>query len=113
MKERGAAYRRPQRYENIVMPKNSAVGVVLGGLSFVLAFAVVWYIWWLAIAAAVMVVLAVIGFSSDDDKDTLVPADEIERVESRRLDDLARAPRAVSDREPASMPGPPLPGSVS
>jgi cytochrome o ubiquinol oxidase subunit I len=113
MKERGVAYQRPQRYEDILMPKNSVIGVVLGGLSFVIAFAVIWYIWWLAIAAAVAAVLAVIVFSSDDDKDMLLPADEIERIESRRLDELARAPRAPSGEEPVSMPGSPLPGTVS
>jgi cytochrome o ubiquinol oxidase subunit 1 len=113
MKERGVAYQRPQRYEDIVMAKNGAIGVTLGGLSFVLAFAVVWYIWWLAIAAAVLAVLAVVGFSSNDDVDTLLPADEIERIEVRRLDELARLPRAGTEEEPSALPGSPLPGIVS
>jgi cytochrome o ubiquinol oxidase subunit 1 len=113
MKERGVAYQRPQRYVDIVMPKNSAIGVILGGLSFVLAFAVVWYMWWLAIVAAVLAVLAVIGFSSNDDRDMLLPAGEIERIESRRLDDVARAPRAASGEETSALPGSPLAGTVS
>jgi cytochrome o ubiquinol oxidase subunit 1 len=113
MRERGVAYQRPPSYEDIVIPKNSTIGVVLGGLSFVLAFAVVWYIWWLAIAAAVAAILAVVGFSSDDDKDTLLPADEVERIESRRLDDLARAPSAAASDEPLSAPGSPLPETAS
>jgi cytochrome o ubiquinol oxidase subunit 1 len=95
------------------MPKYGAIGVALGGLSFVLAFAVVWYIWWLAIAAAVLAVLAVVGFSSNDDVDTLLPADEIERIEVRRLDELARLPRAGTEEEPSALPGSPLPGIVS
>jgi cytochrome o ubiquinol oxidase subunit 1 len=95
------------------MPKNSAIGVILGGLSFVLAFAVVWYMWWLAIVAAVLAVLAVIGFSSNDDRDMLLPADEIERIESRRLDDVARAPRAASGEGTSALPGSPLAGTVS
>src|SRR5260370_923932 len=44
MKERGVAYQPPRAYEDIEMPKNSAVGVVLGGLAFVLGFGVVWQI---------------------------------------------------------------------
>ena len=49
MKERGVVYQPPRAYEDIEMPKNSAVGVVLGGLAFVLGFAMVWQIWWLVI----------------------------------------------------------------
>jgi cytochrome o ubiquinol oxidase subunit 1 len=113
MKERGVAYQRPRRYEDIALPKNSSVGVILGGLSFVFAFAIVWYIWWLAIAAAVLVVLAVIAFSSNDDKDTLLPAEEVERIETRRLDELARLPRVETDEGPSALPGSPLPGTVS
>ena len=30
------------------MPKNTGAGVVLAGLSTVLGFALIWYIWWLA-----------------------------------------------------------------
>src|SRR5260370_19408748 len=44
MKERGVAYQPPRASEDIEMPKNSAVAVVLGGLAFVLSFGVVWQI---------------------------------------------------------------------
>jgi cytochrome o ubiquinol oxidase subunit I len=113
MRARGVAYRRPERYEDIVMPKSSTVGVVLGGLSFVLAFAVVWYIWWLAVVAALAAVITVIVFSSDDDRDKLLPADEVAAIESRRFEALARAPRAASSEEVVSAPGAPVPGTAS
>ena len=53
MKERGVAYRRPDRYHDIYMPKSTGAGVVLGVLAFLLGFAMVWHIWWMAIACAV------------------------------------------------------------
>src|SRR5882672_166370 len=34
MKARGAAWRRPERYQDIVMPKSSGAGVMLGALAF-------------------------------------------------------------------------------
>src|SRR5205814_7802717 len=49
MKERGAVFKRPAAYQDIEIPKNTAVGVVVGGLSFLLGFAMVWQIWWLAL----------------------------------------------------------------
>ena len=36
MKERGVAYQRPARYEDIHMPKNSMVGVAMGAFAFAL-----------------------------------------------------------------------------
>jgi cytochrome o ubiquinol oxidase subunit 1 len=112
MKERGVAYQRPARYEDIVMPKNSAIGVVLGGASFVLAFSVVWYIWWLAILAAIVAAVAVIIFSSNDDKDTLLPAEDVAAIEEKRLDELARAPRSMSS-EGGMVAGAPVAGTAS
>ena len=41
--------RRRRAYQDIEIPKNSPVGVIMGGLSFVFGFAMVWWIWWLAI----------------------------------------------------------------
>ena len=35
MKERGVAYQRPAAYEDIHMPKNTLVGVVIGAFAFV------------------------------------------------------------------------------
>ena len=47
MKKRG--YDRPlQGFRPIHMPRNTGAGVVLAGLSTVLGFALIWYIWWLA-----------------------------------------------------------------
>ena len=47
MKKRG--YDRPlEGFRPIHMPKNTGAGVVLAGLSTVLGFALIWYIWWLA-----------------------------------------------------------------
>jgi cytochrome o ubiquinol oxidase subunit 1 len=112
MKERGVAYRRPDRYQDIVMPKNSAFGVVLGALSFLLGFAVIWHIWWLAIACTVLIAITLIVRSSNDDTDYLLPAAEVEAIENRRFQDLARAPRLASG-EGAAVAGAPVPGTAS
>ena len=52
MKKAGTAGRAPARFHDITMPDNSGAGIVLGAMSFVFAFAMVWQIWWLAAVGA-------------------------------------------------------------
>jgi cytochrome o ubiquinol oxidase subunit 1 len=91
MKEKGIAYTQPDRYQDIHMPKNSATGLVLGALAFLFGFAMVWYVWWLAILGAFAMLLAVIARASDDNTDYIVPAAEVQRIEKRRYRQLAAA----------------------
>jgi cytochrome o ubiquinol oxidase subunit 1 len=96
MKARGVAWQRPQRYEDIEMPQNSAAGVVLGALAFLLGFAMVWQIWWLAIACGLGAALTVIVRSSDDEAEYRLPAAEVAKIEDERYRMLAAA-RAQTD----------------
>ncbi|MDL2170016.1 MULTISPECIES: cytochrome o ubiquinol oxidase subunit I [Asaia] len=63
----------------IHMPKNTAAGFFVGAFSFVLGFAAIWYIWWLAALALVGVFATVILRSFNNDVDYYVPVSEIER----------------------------------
>ena len=55
MKRRG--YKRPlEGYKPIHMPKNTGAGIILAGLSAVCAVALIWYVWWLAIASFVIAI---------------------------------------------------------
>ena len=63
MKEKGVAYRRPDQYHDIEMPKNAPHGLIIGALAFVFGFAMIWYIWWLAILAALGMLVTVIARS--------------------------------------------------
>jgi cytochrome o ubiquinol oxidase subunit 1 len=94
MKERGLAYRRPDRYEDIVMPKNTGHGFVIGVLAFVFGFAMIWHIWWLALASFLAIAATVIAKSADDDAYTIIPAAEVERIETLRLRTMPQPSRA-------------------
>ncbi|MEA4858402.1 MAG: cytochrome o ubiquinol oxidase subunit I [Solidesulfovibrio sp.] len=84
MKRRGLAGECPERYEDIEMPKNGWHGFVLGVLSFVFGFAMIWHIWWLAGATFAAMVAVVIARGSDDDTMTVIPAAEVARIEAAR-----------------------------
>ena len=99
MKERGVTSEKLARYHDIELPKNTAKGLIIGGSAFVFGFSVIWYIWWLAILAALGVVLAIIARSVDDDTDYIVPAVEVERIENQR----APVSTSAATRRPPDM----------
>lgn len=68
-------------YEDIHMPRNTGVGVIIGAFAFVLGFALVWDIWWLAIVSAVVMFASVVYRSFDYDIDYYVTAEEVEKIE--------------------------------
>jgi cytochrome o ubiquinol oxidase subunit 1 len=97
MKRRGVAYEKPSRYEDILLPKNTGVGPIMGGTAFVLGFAVVWHIWWLTAASALALLITLILRASNDETEFLLPASEVRRLEEARYETLARAsPTAYS-----------------
>lgn len=91
LKERGEAYKRPAKYEAIHMPKNTGVGTILGVLMSIWAFALVWHIWWLAIGGFAASVIVYIAYTFSDDTDYYIPAEEVERIENERFENLAKA----------------------
>ncbi|SHE38789.1 cytochrome bo3 quinol oxidase subunit 1 apoprotein [Modicisalibacter ilicicola DSM 19980] len=68
-------------YEDIHMPRNTVAGPVLGALSVVFGFALVWHIWWLAGVSAVGLFVTFLLRVFNDDIDYHVPAAEVERIE--------------------------------
>ena len=88
MKNRG--YDRPQQgFRPIHMPKNTAAGIVLAGLSTVLGFALIWYIWWLAALSFIGLIAAAIIHTFNYNRDYYVPAEDVVQIESQRTAQLA------------------------
>ena len=89
------------------MPKNSSVGPILGGFAFVLGFAVVWHIWWLVVLCALVMWIAVIARSSNDDTEYCLPAAEVKRIEDARFAELAQATRTET-ADGGALSAPPM-----
>ncbi|MCI4236210.1 cytochrome o ubiquinol oxidase subunit I [Dickeya dianthicola] len=90
-KEKGEAYRKPAQYEEIHMPKNTGAGVIISAFSLVFGFAMIWYIWWLAIIGFVGMVATWIVHSFNQDVDYYVPVKEVEQIENQNFDKLSKA----------------------
>jgi cytochrome o ubiquinol oxidase subunit 1 len=76
-------------YLPIHMPHNTGAGFIMAALSFVFGFAMIWYMWLLAIVAFVSLLLVAIGHTFNYDREYYIPADEVSRIEQSRTDLLA------------------------
>lgn len=68
-------------YEDIQLPKNTPLALVIGLGALAFGFAVVWHIWWLAIIGLLTVIATIIIRSLDEDTERVIPADEVERLD--------------------------------
>ena len=71
-------------YEDIHMPKNTAVGVMLGLFALGFGFGLIWYIWWLVAVSAIGMFATVMNRSFNYDTDYYVPAKEVAAIEAKR-----------------------------
>lgn len=84
MKKNGT-HNKTHVYEDIEMPKNTALGLYISGFALVFGFAMVWHIFWLAILCVVGGVVCMIIRTFDNETEYVVPAAEIERIELRNI----------------------------
>ncbi|MET3722947.1 cytochrome o ubiquinol oxidase subunit I [Sphingomonas trueperi] len=89
MKSRGAV-RPVSGYLPIHMPKNTWAGIVLAGFSLAFGFAMIWYIWWLAAASFLGLLVTAIAHTFNYDRDFYITAEEVTETENARTAVLAR-----------------------
>jgi cytochrome o ubiquinol oxidase subunit I len=76
--------REDSEYEGFSLPRNSAVGPIIGLFSLAGGFAVVWHIWWLAIVGLIGIITTIIIRISDDDTEYRISAKQLEKLEAER-----------------------------
>ena len=81
MKEAG--FRWSGKYAPIHMPRSTAMGVVLSGAALVFGFAMVWYIWWLAIVSFLGLIAIAIAHTFNYDRDYYIPESEVAITENK------------------------------
>jgi cytochrome o ubiquinol oxidase subunit 1 len=57
----------------------------------------IWYIWWLAAASALGMLITVVARSFNDDVEYVIPATEVERIENERHRGRAQASQRPAD----------------
>lgn len=68
-------------YEAIHVPKNTAYGPLIGLTAFVVGFAVIWHMWWLALVGLVAAIILVIMVTLREDTEREITAEEVALIE--------------------------------
>ncbi|MAY35200.1 MAG: cytochrome o ubiquinol oxidase subunit I [Spongiibacteraceae bacterium] len=83
-------YQHPKEgFLPIHMPKNTAAGIVIAGISTVLGFALIWHMWLIAGLSFVGLIGAIIAHSFNYKRDYYIPAEEVATVELQRREVIA------------------------
>lgn len=75
-------HKKPQ-YHDILMPKDTPMGFIIGWIAFLFAFAFIWHIVWLAIVCFISALVCLIIRLSQDDIEYYIPAAEIAKIEAQ------------------------------
>ena len=81
-KQSGMEHAPAIQYEDIELPRNSNMGMIIAGCAFVASFGLIWHIWWLAIVGLVAMVASVIIRASDDSTEYTISAKEVAAMET-------------------------------
>ena len=84
-------------YEEIEIPRNSATGVVCAFFATLIGFALIWHIWWMAIAGAVGAFATFVVFAWRDRTEELITKEEVARID--RANRRARAAKLAALKE--------------
>lgn len=76
---------KPEKYQDITLPKNTAQGIYVSAFVFLLGFAFVWHILWLGIVGFVGAIVCVIIRAYDKNTEHVIPASEIRKLEQERI----------------------------
>jgi cytochrome o ubiquinol oxidase subunit 1 len=84
MKNKVGYGKQAGKYEDIVLPKNTAMGIYVSGFAFLIGFAFIWHITWLIIFGFVGAITCVIIRSFTEETEYVLPAAEVAKIESRK-----------------------------
>ncbi len=79
--KRGEAPKQEQTYEDIYLPKNTSMGLIIGILSFGFGFGMTWYMYWLAIICFIGILIAVIWRLSQKEEFHIITKEEVAKIE--------------------------------
>jgi len=87
MKEetRGKRQETIKKYEDIEMPRNTAMGIYISGFAFLAGFGFVWHIVWMIVLGLVGAIACVIIRSFDEETEYVIPAAEVARIEANKI----------------------------
>lgn len=71
-------------YEDILIPKNTGLGFIIGLFALTFGFAIIWHMWWLVIVGLLGVIITLIIRLTSDDTDYVMTAAAVAKHELKR-----------------------------
>ncbi|MEI9913844.1 MAG: cbb3-type cytochrome c oxidase subunit I [Candidatus Saccharibacteria bacterium] len=68
-------------YEDVILPKNTGMGVLIAGFAFLFGFSMIWHIIWLGIVGLLGVIITIIIRSTDEHTEYTIKAKEMEKLD--------------------------------
>ncbi|HSX31471.1 MAG TPA: cytochrome o ubiquinol oxidase subunit I [Candidatus Saccharimonadales bacterium] len=84
--------KKATHYEDILLPKNSGLSVVIAGFAFLIGFGMVWHIYWLSALALLGLITTLVVRASNPEPEYILSAREVEKHHNalvRRQKELA------------------------
>lgn len=70
-------------YEDIHLPKNSAMGIIIGSFIFLFGFGIIWHMWWLMIIGLAGAIISLIIRTTNDNTTYIIPAAEVAKFDKQ------------------------------
>lgn len=84
MKQDAHRKNHPTVYEDIYLPKNTPIGLYIGGFSFLVGFGLIWHILWLAAVGVLGIIICMIARLAEEDTEHCISAIEVEQMEAKK-----------------------------
>lgn len=88
--KRGHAPKPEMEYEDIHMPRNTAMGFYIGMLSMIFGFAITWHIMWLTLASFIGIIICLVIRLSGDDEHDIIPAEQVKAIEAAHIKEYSK-----------------------
>lgn len=76
-KQEGKTHISKSEYEDIWLPKNSSVGMIIGVLAGLFGFGVIWHMWWLVGVSLLAIIIVSVIRTLNDDSEQRISANEL------------------------------------
>ena len=80
--QKGISRVLPAEYEDIIVPKNTGLAIIIAGFVFLIGFGVVWHIWWLAIVGLIGAIVGILVRGFTEETERVIPAAEVAKTET-------------------------------
>jgi len=83
MKHSRAKQNDNDKYDKIILPKNTPTGFLVGALAFIFGFAIVWHIWWLCVLSLIAIISVLLVRFNQKNTEYVVPHSVIKSIEDK------------------------------